>query len=373
MDRVLLVTRYPTRAIELRRQEFEVLDFRSREDVEPGTGRDVSAALVDLLELADVRGVIATVRGDAPQVPIVVLGPQQEPWQALEEDGFTLLVAPPVSFEQVAGALRSLIQPEPVPHPTSDEWSPLEEERAADDVGPGAGPRLASVDPSEAVTSEASPEVEPADGSEPTDEADQPEEHSRADPVDDAQGNRPRRPWLFARRRPLSQSPRPMGWRETAVQLVRQLGAAPTVTGACNTFCAELATRCAADAVAVLVRDGDRWQIEGSIGLRPLEHRLGLDSDDWLVRKLRLGPPVVVIPDTDMVRGELAFTPLASRPRLLAACFGDLESIILVGRTTEPFTRDDVAILTARIADFAEELGDALEARAVAQEMARFL
>jgi hypothetical protein len=319
VPRVLAVTPYPTRALELRREQFEVADARTPSDVGNGVAQSVDGALLELSDLTDVLGVITTLRSSAPQLPIVVLGPPDETWRALEQDGFTVVVAPPVSFEQIAGALRTLIRPAPAPSEGSSEA----EQRRTTDVS------------------------EPAEL--PPPERDQP-----------------------AERIELPGPPRP-DWRASAIELVSQLAETPTVAEVCDELCLTLAETCTADAVAVLVRSGDRWLVEGSVGLRPLEHRLNLGEDDWLVQKLRGGPPVLVIPDTDLVRSQLAFTPLASRASLLAVCFGDQELLLLAGRDSAPFARKDVTTVTNLVSDETARLTEALDTRALARELARFL
>lgn len=319
MPRVLAVTPYPTRALELRREQFEVVDARTAGDVGSGVALSVGGALIELPDLTGVLSVITTLRSSAPQLPIVVLGPPEETWLGLEQDGLTVVVVPPVSFEQIAGALRALIRPVSAPSNGSSELEPL---AATDESGPT--------------------EVSPPEPVRPTEPIEPP-------------------------------GPPPQRWRASAIELARQLAETPTVTDVCDELCRRLTQTCPVDAVAVLVRTDDRWLIEGSVGLRPLEHRLNLGEDDWLVQELRGGPPVLVVPDTDVVRSQLAFTPLASRASLLAVCFGDQQSLLLAGRNGEPFSRKDVTKVTSQVADETERLTLALDARALARELARFL
>ena len=325
MPRVLAVTPYPTRALELRREQFEVVDARTPADVGSGVALSVGGALIELPDLTGVLSVITTLRSSVPKLPIVVLGPPEETWLGLEKDGFTVVVVPPVSFEQIAGALRALIRPVSAPSNGSSEVELL---AATDEFGPTEVPP-----------------PEPVRPTEPTEPIGPPE------PIE----------------------PPRQGWRASAIELARQLGETPTVTDVCDELCRTLTRTCPVDAVAVLVRTDDRWLVEGSVGLRPLEHRLNLGEGDWLVQELRGGPPVLVVPDTDLARSQLAFTPLASRASLLAICFGDQQSLLLAGRNGEPFSRKDVTKVTSHVAGETERLTLALDARALARKLARFL
>jgi hypothetical protein len=128
----------------------------------------------------------------------------------------------------------------------------------------------------------------------------------------------------------------------------------------------------AADAVAIMVSD-DRWRVSGGVGVRPIETRLTLTAEDWLISELQLGLPVVAIPDTDARRAELAFTPLARQTSLLGALLSDGQVLAIVGRNSAPFESDEVADVLECLRRRVCALTEALDARDVARRLARFL
>jgi len=90
--------------------------------------------------------------------------------------------------------------------------------------------------------------------------------------------------------------------------------------------------RLSGSASAVLARDGEHHCVTAGVGLRPVEHRLQLSPDHWLVREVALNGHGLMVEDTDIVRRELAGAPLAAAKYLIAAPVPDVGVIIMVAR-----------------------------------------
>ena len=69
-----------------------------------------------------------------------------------------------------------------------------------------------------------------------------------------------------------------------------------------------------ADAGAILVPDGDVWRVAAGVAIRPLEHRLQLTQESWLVENVASAGKGIIIEDSDVARENLRGSPLASRP-----------------------------------------------------------
>ncbi|MGN6243467.1 MAG: hypothetical protein ACTHQ3_07305 [Motilibacteraceae bacterium] len=359
MARVLAVTRHAVYAIELRRQGFDVVDI-SGGQVDEQHVSCVDAAVLDVAELGEARRVIDLVRARAACVPIVVLGPDDPDWLALEQadEGRTALVVPPVPATAVAAAIRTLVRTTaPEPLDSGERGAPEAMEPVT--VPVPAAQEDAVAPPEGTATPAPAQEVAGSLG---------------------GGGSGRTRPTLrlprTSRRHASAGSPAPgqpggaPDWRRAAQVLLASATDLPSVAAVADEVGAEVARVVAVDAVAVLVRDGDHLAVAGGSGLRALEARLGLACGDWVVRQLWDVAPVLVVEDTDMVRAELALAPLASRRRLLAARCAPLDAVVITGRAGERFHRDEVRAVTDVIGRETLRLADALRARDLARALA---
>lgn len=128
--------------------------------------------------------------------------------------------------------------------------------------------------------------------------------------------------------------------------------------------------RCGADAGALLVRDGDRWTVQAGHALRPLEERLEVADDAWVVdRVVRQGLGLLVA-GSDIVRQRLVGVPVTSWQNLAAAPVGGRRALLLLGSAGRTFDEADLA----RLMDVDEEatalIDQALDLRALARALA---
>jgi hypothetical protein len=367
MSRVLAVTRRATHVLELRRQGFDVIDLRPGAVPNKSDVVGAVAVLVDLGDLAKTRATLGAVRSHNAQVPAVVLGHKDGDWLSLEADGHTLLVVPPVSFSQVAGAIRTLASPpeaspeappaatgEPLPRtlqPVAAFEPSASEPTAADLAGVGVT-TTTLVDPV--------PMAEPAAAT--------------------ALATAPRRGRIrgrSARRRPPVTVEVPaadvLDWRAAASLMLTRLDTVPGPGAVSDELATELCAIAEGEAAAVMVAEDGCWRVEGGVGLRPIEYRLTLSSSDWVVAQLSAALPVVAVADTDVVRAQLALTPLARYRSLLAVAFADGDCLGLVGRNHAPFESGEVVAVLHRLRRGSADLAEALDARRVARGLVRYL
>ena len=133
-------------------------------------------------------------------------------------------------------------------------------------------------------------------------------------------------------------------------------------------------TRSQADAAALLLPDGAIWRVAGGVSLRPLEYRLQLTEESWLVERIAGGGRGALIEDSDIARQNLRGAPLASWPYLMALPIPGVQGILLLARDHgEPFTETSLGVLAHLGAESAPLLGRAMAARALARLLSRHL
>jgi hypothetical protein len=367
MSRVLAVTRRSTHVLELRRQGFDVVDLRP--GAVPGESDVVGAAavLVDVGDLTKTKAIVAAIRSHDEQVPAVVLGRKDGDWLSLEADGHTLLVVPPVSFSQVAGAIRALASPpQPVPEVTGEPPArPLQP--VAEVIEPSSAGSNA-VEPTSVVasTTTLADPVPPVDPVDPV-----------AATVPATARRRSRIRGRSARRRPPLTVEAPatdvLDWRAAASLMLTGLDTVPGPGAVSDALATELCAIAQGEAAAVMVSEDECWRVEGGVSLRPIEYRLTLSAGDWVVAQLSTALPVVAVADTDVVRAQLALTPLARYRSLLAVAFADGAGLGLVGRNHAPFESEEVVAVLHRLRRGSTDLAEALEARRVARGLVRYL
>ena len=120
---------------------------------------------------------------------------------------------------------------------------------------------------------------------------------------------------------------------------------------------------------AVLVPDGPSWRVSGGVGLRPLERRLVLQDEHWLVAEIALGGREVLDEDTDMIRQQLSGAPLAAWRYLLAVPIPDVQGIVVLARGQEggQFTDRELSLVIGPVREAAPLLGQAIEIRRLAR------
>ena len=90
--------------------------------------------------------------------------------------------------------------------------------------------------------------------------------------------------------------------------------------------------RSRADAGALLVPDGELWRVSAGAGIRPLEYRLQLTSESWLVENTATAGKGILIEESDVARRDLRGAPLASRTHLMVVPVPDVHAILVLAR-----------------------------------------
>jgi hypothetical protein len=128
--------------------------------------------------------------------------------------------------------------------------------------------------------------------------------------------------------------------------------------------------RSMADAGVLLVPDGALWRVAAGVGLRPLEYRLQLTDESWVVENIATAGKGILVEDSDVARQNLRGAPLASRPYLMAVPVPQVHAILLLARDrSEPFTEQSLGALVG----LADEAGPLLQRALDLRKLARML
>lgn len=164
----------------------------------------------------------------------------------------------------------------------------------------------------------------------------------------------------------------PLLYDGRAVDLARLLLAMtdslPSTSGAAGQVLKTGMELVSADAGAVLLSDGLQWRVAAGAGLRPLEWRLELPETHWVVETIARGVRILLVGDSDPVRGRLAPMPLSARPHLLVAPLRRAPGIMILARERPfgPADADRIAGLPLRSYD---HVADSLHVRALARAL----
>lgn len=345
MTSLLLLSAHPSHGIGLRRQKFDVIEVAEEESAS-GSHDTVDLAVVERAEPSEGERVVVALRQVRPQLPVVLLGPATPDWTALVERlgsaGPVRLCTPPFSMPELGALIRDLAPD--VPHETAQV--------------PAA--RIPEAETTVAVTAAPTTPEQPA--ATPT------------VPAPDTSG--PVRWWR--RRRP-PDGPSPLepnrgDWHRSLAHVSAAVGEVLSLTDLCMAIVEQCVRGSRAQSAALLASDGVRWEVVADIGLRPLERRMPLEGDHWLLDRLGRVGPLLLIRDTDVVRGELASVPLASRSSIVAMILDPPHALLLLGcADAECFDQSDLTELLKVRRLVTEPLQDALRLRDMAQDLSRFL
>jgi hypothetical protein len=129
-----------------------------------------------------------------------------------------------------------------------------------------------------------------------------------------------------------------------------------------------------ADGGVLLVPDGKLWRVAAGVGIRPLEYRLQLTQDSWLIENIAGAGKGILVQDSDVARQNLRGAPLASHAHLLAVPVPEIHAVLLLARDRdEPFTEQTLAELADLAAESAPLLQKAIDLRNLARGLARHL
>lgn len=126
---------------------------------------------------------------------------------------------------------------------------------------------------------------------------------------------------------------------------------------------------CAAEAGALLVAEDDSWSVVAGVALRPREERLLLGPDHWAVSSAIGRGLAILVEHSDIVRQRIAGMPLASWEHLLVAPIGSGRALLILARSTAPFTEDDIRRIAAVDPEAAVLLDEALQVRDLARAL----
>lgn len=136
---------------------------------------------------------------------------------------------------------------------------------------------------------------------------------------------------------------------------------------------ADAVDRVAAEAGAILCPDNGGWRVSGGVTLRPLENRIVLQSEAWLIQEVAEDGRGIIIEDTDIARDKLHGSPLASWRQLMVAPVPDVKGVLILARDGDtPFTEQELAVVAALGAEAAPLLKAALGTRDLARRLAGF-
>jgi hypothetical protein len=127
-----------------------------------------------------------------------------------------------------------------------------------------------------------------------------------------------------------------------------------------------------AAAAAVLVPDEGEWSVAAGVNVRPVQTRLRLKADHWVIREVLRAGNGLVIEDTDLARGRLAGVPLSQWQHLLALPVPTAGSLVIVTRADRSFDSKDLSRLSRALAGETARLKQALETRDLARDLERF-
>ncbi|MGB8649207.1 MAG: hypothetical protein WCD35_00960 [Mycobacteriales bacterium] len=126
------------------------------------------------------------------------------------------------------------------------------------------------------------------------------------------------------------------------------------------------------DAGTVMVRDGATWRVSAGIGTRPLEERLTLTPEHWLVHQVSRSSHGVLLTGGQGRWSELYGAPLSFKPFLLAAPLPPLGAILLLARDGREFTEADLEALLPFCDEAGHLLSDAVDVRRLARLLSPF-
>ena len=120
---------------------------------------------------------------------------------------------------------------------------------------------------------------------------------------------------------------------------------------------------------AILVADGPIWRVGAGMGLRPLEHRITVTEDHWLVAEVAAQHSPLKVDHPHAVRPQLYGAPLASWERLLIAPVEAAPAVLIVARHAPAYAESDLGVIAAVAAEAGPPLRAALDVRTLARSL----
>lgn len=145
-----------------------------------------------------------------------------------------------------------------------------------------------------------------------------------------------------------------------------------TVGEVADQLAAAACDRLGAESSAVLVPEDEWWSVVGGVSLRPVERRLSVPPDHWIVTSLVQQGRGAVIDRSDVARNQLAQAPLAVRQYLVIVAEPVNRAVLMVGRDTGTFDEDDLAHANELLRSASQPLREALDLHVLAVALDRF-
>ena len=119
------------------------------------------------------------------------------------------------------------------------------------------------------------------------------------------------------------------------------------------------------------VSDAGRCVVAAGVGLRPLEQRLQLDADHWLVREVVRAGHGLIVEDTDIARRDLVGAPLSASQHLLIVPITHVGGLLMVARDANDvaFTSPELAAVARLASEAAGPLQEALRLRELGRRL----
>ena len=399
---IVVVTRNANLSLGLTHHGYDVAEVRpDRHGDWTHHARVADAVVLELSDAVAAESAVLRLRSEGLGLPVLVVSNATPGWDTTAAHvGPGALVLPlPISLPKLTSALDALIAEGPVeiaPPPQNEEellsavaasvGLSITETGTVVQGSPSAR-APAAAEPEEEVAEEAAePEEEVAEEAEPAaaEPDEEPEPPEESEPVAKPA---PKPPKAVAPAREAPAPERPLTDRLARAATARPPTPAPRaaeshvavmlewahdltgVAECAEVVVAELAERIGADAAALLLPDGAEWRVAGGTGLRPLEYRVRLADDHWLIKNVVLTGDGLLAEDSDAARDELIGAPLASWTRVLAAPVLEVRGLFLAARSAEPFGPDSLARAFAVGTEAAPLLVDALAVRELARAL----
>ncbi|GAC1440574.1 MAG: hypothetical protein NVS3B26_10140 [Mycobacteriales bacterium] len=154
--------------------------------------------------------------------------------------------------------------------------------------------------------------------------------------------------------------------------LLSRLSELTSLSDVAAVILADAVDTCRAQAGALLVADGQTWTVQASHALRPLEARVRVAGDSWLIERVIGQGLGLLVQGSDIARQRLAGLPVASWENLAAVPVGGGLGLVLLGAQDHPFSEADLSALVAIDDEATELITRAVELRTLARALSAF-
>ncbi|GAC1611787.1 MAG: hypothetical protein NVS3B26_28120 [Mycobacteriales bacterium] len=366
-SRLLVVSGNPGLGMLLAQHGYDVDDCR------PGgkwwaAAAEANALVLDLGTVADAARALTRLPNPSP--PMLLVGLADEEWNQLAVRWDAPLLCLPLAPADVLRQVRELLkagaapaQPSPA-QPTADEWQRAERTAAA--AGTGLSKVIAPVEPrtSAASSREHVGRTRPGSAVAPPLTVVERRSATRVHVNDTAMPSAAAHPYAAV----LSET----GVTDLVGQLLARLPDVASLGDVAAAILMDAVMKCQAQAGAVLVKDGAVWTVQAGHGLRPVEERLHVAEDSWLIEQIIHQGRGLLVEDSDIARQRLAGLPVASWTNIAAAPLGARRAVVILGADERVFSEADLTALRALDQEAEQLIDRAVHVRALARALLPF-